>query len=131
VAHTLSFYRSLPYGWRRSPAGIATDAWMWKQLVDQPSARVAARCRATAIHFHSPPRRYWPLARRLDEMTRFNERLIAGGWNNELRRLEQLSSRRSSFRTIGELAWMQLHWTRATGVPAMRLAKAVFNRPVQ
>ncbi|MFN8532885.1 MAG: glycosyltransferase family 2 protein [Dehalococcoidia bacterium] len=31
-AHTLTFYRRLPHGWRPAPAGYPSDKFMWKQL---------------------------------------------------------------------------------------------------
>jgi glycosyltransferase involved in cell wall biosynthesis len=41
VGHTISFYRSLPFGWRTTPPGIATDEHMWKQFLEIPECRVA------------------------------------------------------------------------------------------
>lgn len=130
VGHTLDFYRSLPHGWRTSPAGIPTDGWMWKQCLTRPGVRATSVCRATAVHFHSPPRRRWSIERRLDEMTRFWEVFVAGGWDEELRRLERLAGSASAVRTLTHLLWMQLHHTRLTGVPAMRVAASIVNRPV-
>ncbi len=130
VAHTLEFYRSLPHGWRTTPAGIPTDGWMWKQCLTRPGVRATSRCRATAVHFHSPPRARWPIERRLEEMTRFYDGFAAGEQDGELRRLERVAARAPAIRTAWEVLWMQLHHTRLTGVPAMRLAKSIVNRPV-
>jgi glycosyltransferase involved in cell wall biosynthesis len=129
VAHTSEFYRSLPHGWRKTPAGIPTDGWMWKQCLDRPGVRATGRCRATAVHFHSPPRARWSIERRLEEMTRFYEVFAAGGRDEELRQLERVAARAPAIRTAWEVLWMQLHHTAITGVPAMRLAKAILNRP--
>jgi glycosyltransferase involved in cell wall biosynthesis len=41
VGHTMSFYRDLPFGWRTTPPGIATDEYMWKQFLDIRECRVA------------------------------------------------------------------------------------------
>lgn len=129
VAHRLDFYRSLPYGWRTSPVGIPTDGWMWKQCLEQPATRAISRCRATAVHLHSPPRRFWSIERRLDELTRFSDTLVAGGWDADLRRLEREAARSSLFDTSWQTLWMQIHRT-PLAWRAMRLAYAVVNRPV-
>lgn len=41
VAHTMAFYRRLPFGWRTTPADIATDEYMWMQFFDEPDCRAA------------------------------------------------------------------------------------------
>ena len=41
VAHTLAFYRHLPFGWRTTPPGTATDKYMWQQFLDMDECRVA------------------------------------------------------------------------------------------
>ena len=129
AAHRLDFYRSLPYGWQTSPVGIATDGWMWKQCLEQPGVRAASRRRATAVHFHSPPRRFWSIERRLEEMTRFFEVFVAGGYDEELRRLERIASRVAPLERVWQALWMHLHRTPLRR-PVMQLAKAVLNRPV-
>ncbi len=40
-AHTLKYYRKLPFGWRTTPAELFTDQYMWKQFMDQKDCRVA------------------------------------------------------------------------------------------
>lgn len=41
VGHTMSFYQSLPFGWRTTPPGIATDEYMWRQFLEIRECRVA------------------------------------------------------------------------------------------
>lgn len=129
VAHTLACYRSLPYGWRPAPSGLASDAWMWQQWLTEPRVRAISRCRATALHLHSPPRRYWPLERRLAEMQHCADTLFRGGWDADLRRLERECSHWRPGMGVVQWGWSQLHRSGTLGVPLMQLAKAVFNRP--
>lgn len=129
VAHTLAFYRSLPYGWRPAPPGLASDAWMWQQCLTEPRVRAISRCRATALHLHSPPRRYWPLERRLAEMQQCADTLFRGGWDADLRRLERECSHWRSGMGVVQWGWSQLHRSPTVGFPLMQLAKGVFNRP--
>jgi GalNAc5-diNAcBac-PP-undecaprenol beta-1,3-glucosyltransferase len=130
VAHTLDFYRSLPHGWQTTPAGLPTDGWMWRQCLSQPGVRARSRRRATAIHFHSPPRRYWPIERRLDEMARVATVLVRGGWDDDLRRLERRCARLPVTSRVWQFLWMQLHASPVTGLPAKQLASSIANRPV-
>lgn len=41
VAHTLAFYRRLPFGWRTTPEDTATDKYMWQQFLAVRHCRVA------------------------------------------------------------------------------------------
>ena len=43
AAHTTAAYRTLPYGWRTTPEGIATDRYMWQQFLRDPAHRVGGR----------------------------------------------------------------------------------------
>jgi glycosyltransferase involved in cell wall biosynthesis len=129
VAHTLAFYRSLPRGWHTTPAGIPTDGWMWRQCLEQEGTRAISLRRATVVNFHSPPRRFWPIDRRLAEMSEVFELLNSGTLDSGMRRLEELAGRPSTTRRVVESLWVQLHRAPALGAPAMRLASLVLNRP--
>jgi glycosyltransferase involved in cell wall biosynthesis len=72
--HTMAAYRRLPHGWRTTPAGISSDSWMWRQFLEQEDVRAASGLLPTIIHLPTPPRRDWPLERRLAELERY-ERL--------------------------------------------------------
>jgi GalNAc5-diNAcBac-PP-undecaprenol beta-1,3-glucosyltransferase len=49
VVHTLRSYRQLPYGWRTTPSGVATDQYMWRQYLACGSVRAVSATRATTI----------------------------------------------------------------------------------
>jgi GalNAc5-diNAcBac-PP-undecaprenol beta-1,3-glucosyltransferase len=74
-AHTLAFYRGLPYGWRTTPASSPTDRYMWQQMLALPSCRVASSRRPTLLIFPSPDRQGWTLAQRLAEIDLWVPRL--------------------------------------------------------
>jgi hypothetical protein len=74
-AHTLNLYRRLPHGWRTTPHGIATDLYMWQQILSTPGCRAVSGTRPTALLFPSPERRTMTLDERCAEMDRFVERL--------------------------------------------------------
>lgn len=50
VAHRLDYYRSLPFGWRTTPADEYTDVFMWRQFMDQPGCRIAQLFYCTIIY---------------------------------------------------------------------------------
>jgi GalNAc5-diNAcBac-PP-undecaprenol beta-1,3-glucosyltransferase len=75
AGHSLAMYRRLPHGWRTTPAGIATDLYMWQQFLADPHCQGLSGMRPTAIGFPSPPRRDWPTDQRLAEMDRWIEKL--------------------------------------------------------
>ncbi len=52
-AHTLAFYRSLPYGWRTTPQGIPTDLYMWQQLLSVDGVAPPARA-CTTFQYPNP-----------------------------------------------------------------------------
>src|SRR5262249_9055355 len=53
-AHTMALYRKLPHGWRTTPEGIATDFYMWQQILGVDGCRVASSPRPTVLNFPSP-----------------------------------------------------------------------------
>jgi hypothetical protein len=69
--HTAAAYRRLPHGWRTTPEGINTDAWMWRQFLEDEGIRAASGMLPTIIHLPTPPRRDWSLERRLAELERY------------------------------------------------------------
>jgi len=54
ASHTLEVYQRLPFGWRTTPAGIATDRYMWMQWLDQPWVRGVTSRRLTHLQFPDP-----------------------------------------------------------------------------
>ena len=85
VAHTLEAYRRLPEGWRTTPLGIYTDAYMWLQFLDQPWCRTASLMRPTALHFVDRVRRDWPTPARLEELDRWAASLRRPGGLEDFR----------------------------------------------
>ena len=75
AAHTMALYRRLPHGWRTTPPGFAPDKYMWAQCLADPRTAARSGARPTAILFPDPPRRRWPLQRRLDELRDWSARL--------------------------------------------------------
>lgn len=75
AAHTLDFYRCLPYGWRTTPPGAPTDLYMWQQILSHPHCRAVSSLRPTAVNFPDPMRRDWSLERRLAELETWSGRI--------------------------------------------------------
>lgn len=67
-AHTLDAYRRLPHGWRVTPPGEYTDAWMWRQFAEQPDTVFACSPRPTVLHLPSSVREGWTAEQRLAEL---------------------------------------------------------------
>lgn len=68
AAYRLETYRRLPEGWAPAPDWAATDHHMWMKFLRLPELRAATRYAFTALHFATPRRVDWPLARRQREM---------------------------------------------------------------
>ena len=75
AAHTLEFYRQLPYGWRSTPVGTPTDLYMWQQILAQPHCRAISSPRLTVLNFPSPLRRDWSPEQRLAELAIWSDRI--------------------------------------------------------
>lgn len=74
TSHTVEAYRSLPHGWRTTPAGRSTDHHMWAQWFEQPGLAAVTLAAPTVLHFPSPPRRDWSPDQRLAEIEAWDER---------------------------------------------------------
>lgn len=75
VAHTMSAYRALPFGWRTTPEGGPTDRYMWQQFFADPGLRVATAFRPTVLSLGSPSRPGMTIAERLEEMRGWWDRI--------------------------------------------------------
>jgi GalNAc5-diNAcBac-PP-undecaprenol beta-1,3-glucosyltransferase len=71
VGHTLDAYRRLPYGWRTTPPGIATDVYMWRQFLADPACRASSAHRLTVFNFASVERPDWSIEERVEELDRW------------------------------------------------------------
>ncbi|MBC7802417.1 MAG: glycosyltransferase family 2 protein [Candidatus Parcubacteria bacterium] len=85
AAHTLEAYRRLPQGWRTTPAGMATDVYMFQQFLAQPWCRAASGHLPTALTFPSPPRLQWGGEQRTAELDRWSRRIAAEQDRTQLR----------------------------------------------
>lgn len=77
TCHTRSMYQRLPYGWRTSPQGIATDHYMWQQILAQTWCTAYTHPRPLTLHFPDKPRKAWSVAERIAELTRWEALLLA------------------------------------------------------
>ena len=68
AAHTLSFYHTLPFGWRTTPAGITTDLYMWQQFLEQKECRAVTGMRPTVIGLAQALRNEATFEQRLTEL---------------------------------------------------------------
>jgi GalNAc5-diNAcBac-PP-undecaprenol beta-1,3-glucosyltransferase len=95
-AHTLAIYRRLPHGWRTTPDGIATDRYMWQQILSQPGCRAVGSERPTVLHFPDRPRRGWTIDQRLAELDDWAARMSEPGLVEELTELVARSRARDA-----------------------------------
>jgi hypothetical protein len=77
AAHTLAMYRRLPHGWRTTPAGLATDLYMFQQFLALPDCRAASGFWPTVLTFPSPPRKEWPVEKRVEELEQWSRQIAS------------------------------------------------------
>ncbi len=77
AAHRMDAYRRLPHGWRTTPAGTATDLYMWQQWVAATPRTASART-ITVLRFPSKLRASWTAQRRYDEQQEWATALATG-----------------------------------------------------
>lgn len=75
AAHSLRFYKSLPFGWRSTPEGVHTDLYMWQQILAHPACRPVSGTRPTVLHFHSKGRVGWTSRKRADELRLWSRKM--------------------------------------------------------
>lgn len=71
-AHTMDLYRRLPSGWQTTPHDVATDVYMWSQILSQPGCRARSGSRPTVMHFPSTWRSEMTPAQRLGELAKWH-----------------------------------------------------------
>ncbi|QJW88755.1 glycosyltransferase [Spirosoma taeanense] len=69
VGHTLDSYHQLPYGWRTTPTGVATDWYMWQQMLAQPDCRPVIHWAPTLLYFKRGDHPGWTVAQRQAELS--------------------------------------------------------------
>jgi hypothetical protein len=77
AAHRLDAYRRLPHGWRTTPAGTATDLYMWQQWL-AATPRLASAGAITVLRFPAKLRATWTLEQRYAEQAGWAEALATG-----------------------------------------------------
>lgn len=75
AGHTLAMYRRLPYGWRTTPTGKATDLHMWQQILELPKLRTTRIEVPTLLHLPSSLRTDTKPAERLKELAVWEKRM--------------------------------------------------------
>ena len=80
MGHSRAWYDALPHGWRTAPDGVATDSWMWRQLLEDPACRARSGFLPTVVHLPSPQRRDMTSAQRLEELERYGRLIDDPTW---------------------------------------------------
>lgn len=83
-AHTMAYYRRLPYGWRTTPEGVGTDTYMARQFLAQRDCRAVSSARPTYVGFPHGERKTWTLERRVAELDEWTQKLSAPKGREEL-----------------------------------------------
>jgi GalNAc5-diNAcBac-PP-undecaprenol beta-1,3-glucosyltransferase len=83
AAHTLAAYRRLPQGWSTTPAGTATDLFMWQKFLRLPGVRLRSGTRPTALHFPTPHRSDWTLDERVAELEAWATKTSDPSWRKD------------------------------------------------
>lgn len=118
-AHTVEFYRSLPYGWRTTPAGTWTDQYMWQQCLSQPHCRATSSFLPTVIGFPALSRTTCSSAERLAELEHWLDQLLSPADCERIRSSCLQLAVTSAAQEVGELAlvreqldiWLESHRT--------------------
>lgn len=71
VAHSRKFYLDNLKGWRKTPKGIHTDLYMWRQFAAHKKCRIGVIYKSTGLHFASPERKGWSTAKREKELRKW------------------------------------------------------------
>lgn len=83
AAHTMAFYKTLPYGWRTTPMGIPTDLYMWRQILVAPNCKAVSGTTPTMMHLASPARVGWSLKSRVKELDIWSKRIKKAGFKEK------------------------------------------------
>ena len=81
LSHTMEAYRRLPFGWRETPDGLASDQYMIMQFLEQDWCRCALADATTTVHLPSHLRRHMSPEERRIELDGVASRMFErGGW---------------------------------------------------
>lgn len=84
--HTLAMYRRLPDGWLPAPPHLATDLFMYRQFLADPSCRAASGYRPTALVLPDTGRKGRPVEQRVDELRTWQSQVAEPGFELALHR---------------------------------------------
>ena len=96
MAHTMDFYKRLPYGWRTTPTGLLTDLYMYQQFLSQPDVRVASGSKPTLINFPDGFRQHLSKEQKVTELQRWSRKMRAPGFEAEYTRLVLAAAHRKA-----------------------------------
>ena len=82
MAHTLEFYKGLPFGWRTTPDNIPTDQYMFQQCLSAAGVRATSSFRPTVLNFPDVSRKTLPITDRLQELEAWLARLQDDQWRS-------------------------------------------------
>ena len=81
LSHTMEAYRRLPFGWRETPVGLASDQYMIMQFLEQDWCRCALADMTTTVHLPTFDRREMTNDERFLELRRVASSMFDdGGW---------------------------------------------------
>ena len=126
-AHTLSIYRSLPHGWRTTPAGTPTDLYMWQQLLAEPGCRAKSSVRPTVLCFPAPPRHDMSAAERAEELAEWSGRIAGAGLT--IQALERFA-RQCARIEAEDVSPLRDELRRVTGSVELRAGKKLLSLPL-
>lgn len=116
AAHTLAFYRRLEIGWETTPPGVPTDWHFFRKFLAHDDCRCVSSPDPTAITFPSPPRLDWNVEQRLEELTRWRQRIDTDAKRKEVTLAILKAAIRDRDRVIAK-AYMKLYG-RSSPAPA-------------
>ncbi len=79
-AHTLAFYRQLPFGWRTTPHGTPTDLYMWQQILGVHGVVAVSGTTPNTLSFPATLRDHMSEPERLSELEAWADRLRDPRW---------------------------------------------------
>jgi hypothetical protein len=131
-AHTRDAYDRLPFGWRPTPAGIATDVYMWQQFVTLPNFTGITSDRLTSLSFPSPLRADMTDEERVAELERWESRIQDSRFPDELEALTFAAARRATERLKLTSLRLEDELDRVRGTRWWRARRAVAGlRPIR
>ena len=72
VAHTMSLYKKLKFGWRVAPENVWSDHYMWQQIFTTPDVKLSSSDLSTTIKLPSSSRKENDMLNRASEIERWS-----------------------------------------------------------